>query len=144
MNNLRIRQAAARARVKHWEIAEGLGISDSALSRKLRKELPEEEQTRILGIIERIKEGKILRRRDDNTATIHYRCSFPPEWLPDAITRAAKEKYNHTLARIQKGEKWIQEHNKSALEYQQAYDGYLALRENLRKLHIVIGELVTS
>lgn len=57
MNNLRIRQAIAQGRIKYWEIAEALGISDSAFSRKLRKELPDEEQERILAIIMRIKEG---------------------------------------------------------------------------------------
>lgn len=57
MTNLRIRQAAAEASVKLWMLAHALDISDSALSRKLRTELPEEEQARILAIIERIKEG---------------------------------------------------------------------------------------
>lgn len=57
MNNLRIRQAAAQARIKLWEIADALGITDSSLSRKLRKELPDDEQERILAIIQRIKES---------------------------------------------------------------------------------------
>jgi len=57
MKNLRIRQAAAQARVKHWEIAVELGITDTTLSRRLRMELPEDEQERILGIIRRIKDS---------------------------------------------------------------------------------------
>ena len=57
MINLLIRQAASQARVKLWEIAHDLGITDATFSRRLRKELPEEEQQRILKIIQRIKEG---------------------------------------------------------------------------------------
>ena len=57
MSNLRIRQAAAHARVKLWEIAAELGITDATFSRKLRKELPEDEQLRILEIIRRVKDG---------------------------------------------------------------------------------------
>jgi len=59
MNNLRIRQAAARARVRFWEIAKALGLTDSTFSRKLRSELPESEQQLILGIIEQLK-GTLL------------------------------------------------------------------------------------
>lgn len=57
MSNLGVRQAAARARIKLWEVADAMGITDSALSRKLRKELPEAEQERIIAIIQRIKDG---------------------------------------------------------------------------------------
>lgn len=57
MNNQRIRQAAAQARIKLWEIAMELGITDATFSRKLRKELPADEQERILAIIARIKDG---------------------------------------------------------------------------------------
>ena len=35
-----------------WQIAEALGIQETALSRKLRHELPTEEKNKILGIIE--------------------------------------------------------------------------------------------
>lgn len=57
MNNLRIRQAAAQARIKLWELADAMRITDSTLSRKLRKELPDDEQERILTVIQRIKDG---------------------------------------------------------------------------------------
>ncbi len=57
MKNMQIRQNAETSRVKLWEIAEVLGITDSTLSRKLRKELPDDEQERILAIIERLKDG---------------------------------------------------------------------------------------
>lgn len=49
--NKDIRSAAKAAGVLHWEIAEKLGIQDSAFSRKLRRELPAEEREKILGII---------------------------------------------------------------------------------------------
>lgn len=55
MNEL-IRVAAKNKNVKLWEIAEVIGITDSNFSRKLRRELPEEEKNRIIGIIDEISE----------------------------------------------------------------------------------------
>lgn len=52
--NDRIREAAKTAGVKLWRIAEAVGLSDSNFSRKLRHELPADEQTHILGIIEEL------------------------------------------------------------------------------------------
>ena len=49
--NKDIRSAAKAAGVLHWEIAEKLGIQDSAFSRKLRRELPPEERDKILDAI---------------------------------------------------------------------------------------------
>ena len=49
--NKAIRSAAKAAGVLHWKIAEKLGMQDSAFSRKLRRELPTEEQEKILGVI---------------------------------------------------------------------------------------------
>ncbi len=49
--NKGIRTAAKQAGVKLWQIAERLGINDGNFSRKLRRELPEEEQNQILRII---------------------------------------------------------------------------------------------
>ena len=54
MRNKAIRQAAADRRVKLWEVAERLHLQDSAFSKKLRHELPEDEQTQILCIINEI------------------------------------------------------------------------------------------
>ena len=51
MNNQDIRRTAAGAGVKLWQVADALGIADCSLSRKLRKELPQEEKDRIFGII---------------------------------------------------------------------------------------------
>ena len=58
MKNRAIRDAAKEYGVKLWEIAEELGINDGNLSRKLRHELPDEEQEKIIVIIARIAERK--------------------------------------------------------------------------------------
>lgn len=51
MENVKIRDAAKQTGVYLWEIAERFGCNDGNFSRKLRRELPEDEQRRILGII---------------------------------------------------------------------------------------------
>ena len=54
MTNQDIRRTAAGAGVKLWQIADELGIADCNFSRKLLKELPQEEKDKILAIIERL------------------------------------------------------------------------------------------
>lgn len=54
MANETIKNYAKQNRVRLWEVAERLGIQDSALSRKLRKELPQEEKEKILTVIENL------------------------------------------------------------------------------------------
>ena len=54
MNNREIRNAAGGCGLKLWEVAEAIGMNESAFSRKLRKELPPEEKKRILDAIERL------------------------------------------------------------------------------------------
>ena len=51
MHNQDIRRTAAGAGVKLWQIADALGIADASFSRKLRKELPQEEKEKIFSII---------------------------------------------------------------------------------------------
>lgn len=51
MANETIKQTAKTNKVKLWEIADVLGIQDSAFSRKLRKELPKSEAENVLHII---------------------------------------------------------------------------------------------
>lgn len=51
MSNQDIRRTAAGAGVKLWQIAEALGIADCSLSRKLRRELPQEEKDQTFSII---------------------------------------------------------------------------------------------
>lgn len=57
MTNTDIKVAALQAGVKLWELAEALGIADTSLSRKLRRELPDEEKQKILDIIDRLSKG---------------------------------------------------------------------------------------
>ena len=49
--NKEIKEAARKAGVYHYEIAERLNIQDSAFSHKLRRELPDQEKKEILEII---------------------------------------------------------------------------------------------
>lgn len=56
MSNFDVRFAASKAGVKLWQIADALGMADSNFSRKLRKELPDNEKAKILEIIRRIAE----------------------------------------------------------------------------------------
>lgn len=58
MNNREIRQAAISAGVKLWEVAEALGVADTTLSRRMRRELPDEEKGKILEIIKEIRTKK--------------------------------------------------------------------------------------
>lgn len=54
MTNQDIRRTAAAAGVKLWQIADALGIADCSLSRKLRKELSQEEKDKIFSIIKQL------------------------------------------------------------------------------------------
>lgn len=54
MKNQKIRNAAKIKGVKLWQIAERIGLTDSNFSRKLRRELPDEERERILRMIDEI------------------------------------------------------------------------------------------
>ena len=56
MVNQDVRRAAAGAGIKLWQIADALGIADCSLSRKLRKELPQEEKEKIFSIIQQLSE----------------------------------------------------------------------------------------
>lgn len=50
--NMKIRETAKTAVVHLWQVAMVYGINDSNFSRKLRTELPEKEQEKILNIID--------------------------------------------------------------------------------------------
>ena len=58
MKNMDIRVAAEKARVRLYEIAEALNITDSSFSRRLRKELSEAEKQRIRQIIADLRQGE--------------------------------------------------------------------------------------
>lgn len=52
--NQTIREYARVNGIKLWQVAEAYGVNDGNFSRKLRHELPEDEQQRIISIIERL------------------------------------------------------------------------------------------
>lgn len=52
MCNKTIRNAIVASGIHQWELADALGVHESTLSKKLRHELPDDEQARILGVIE--------------------------------------------------------------------------------------------
>lgn len=54
--NERIRTALSRANIRHWQLADALGMAESTLCKKLRKELPPAEQRYILSVIKKMKE----------------------------------------------------------------------------------------
>lgn len=58
MCNKEIREAAKRAGVYLWQVAEACGINDGNFSRKLRLELPQDEKGKILEIIDRLAQEK--------------------------------------------------------------------------------------
>lgn len=58
MNNLELRTKARRNGVRLWEIADKLGVSEPTITRKLRRELPDNEKQRILAIIDEIAAAK--------------------------------------------------------------------------------------
>ena len=58
MCNKEIREAAKKAGVHLWQVAEACGINDGNFSRKLRQELPQEEKEKILEIIDRLAREK--------------------------------------------------------------------------------------
>lgn len=59
MNNVDIREKAEKSNVKLWQIADYLGITDGNFSRKLRKELPEEEKQKIFTIIKELEAEEV-------------------------------------------------------------------------------------
>ena len=58
MHNSDLRNYAASKGVKLWEIAEKLGINDGNLSRKLRRELSDDEKARCFKLIDEIAAAK--------------------------------------------------------------------------------------
>lgn len=60
MNNTSVRIEMAMLNIKQWQLARILGISESTLCRKLREELPPEEQIKIIQLMRnKIKAGEI-------------------------------------------------------------------------------------
>lgn len=57
--NADIRNAAKEAGVCLWQVAERIGVNDGNFSRKLRRELPEQEKKEILQIIQELAAQKM-------------------------------------------------------------------------------------
>lgn len=55
MKNLKVRRALENAKMYQWELAEVLEISEYTLCKRLRKELPDSEQEKLISIIEKNK-----------------------------------------------------------------------------------------
>ena len=51
MNNVKIRTELKESGLKYWQLARIMGISDATLCRRLRDEIPAEEQDRIVELI---------------------------------------------------------------------------------------------
>ena len=54
MANKEIRCAAGGCGIRLWQVADALGMNESAFSRKMRKELSQEEKEKILSIIDKL------------------------------------------------------------------------------------------
>ena len=57
MNNKEIRNAAGGYGLKLWQVAEAIGMNESAFSRKLRHELADKDRERVLNAISRLAAG---------------------------------------------------------------------------------------
>lgn len=55
--NKDIRLAVKETGVKMWQLADKMGIADTTLCRRLRKELPEDQKRRILEIVDELSKG---------------------------------------------------------------------------------------
>ena len=51
MENMNVRIEMVKHGLKQWQVANLLGVSESAFSKKIRKELPKEEQEKIIAVI---------------------------------------------------------------------------------------------
>ena len=54
MCNTEIRVAMVRAGLKHYQVAEAMGVADESFSRWLRHELPEDRQKQIMAVIKQL------------------------------------------------------------------------------------------
>lgn len=57
MNNILIRDTMRAFDVKQWQLAKMLGIGEYTMCRKMREELPKDEQERIVKIIKENRKG---------------------------------------------------------------------------------------
>ena len=57
MCNMAIRSAIQNAGIRHWMVADKLGVSETTFCRMLRKELPENRKKEVLEAVEKAKAG---------------------------------------------------------------------------------------
>ena len=55
MKNKRVRNALFKSGLRHYEVAEAMGVADETFSRWLRHELPADKKQEILDVIEKLK-----------------------------------------------------------------------------------------
>lgn len=58
MNNVEIRKAIADAGLKHWEVADAVGVCHYTFSTWLRHELSDAKRTRVESAIERLRKER--------------------------------------------------------------------------------------
>lgn len=56
--NTKVREAAKKHGIAHWSIAEALGISEYAFSRKLRHEFSDEYREEVISVIKKLAKEK--------------------------------------------------------------------------------------
>ncbi|WKY47153.1 hypothetical protein Q5O24_12405 [Eubacteriaceae bacterium ES3] len=59
MKNKEIKETLKKAKIFQWQVAESLGIGETALSRMMRHELPEEDKKQIIEAIEELKKEAV-------------------------------------------------------------------------------------
>lgn len=59
MKNLDIRNEITNSGLNYWQVAEGIGVSDSTFSRLLRHELPDEKKEEIRSAIRELKQERM-------------------------------------------------------------------------------------
>lgn len=53
VKNIKLREAIKRSGVRHWQVAEALGVGESTFGRMLRRELPYEKKLQVLAATRR-------------------------------------------------------------------------------------------
>lgn len=57
LKNVEVRRLAKEKNVRHWQIADEIGVSESTFVHWLRKELSDEKKEKIIAAIEKISDG---------------------------------------------------------------------------------------
>lgn len=55
LNNMEVRQAIEKKRLKYYEVAEAIGVDACTLSKWMQKELSDERKKRVLDAIRKLK-----------------------------------------------------------------------------------------